>query len=156
MTTQLDGLKPEDLAKILRDRRETKGIGLRAAAEEAGVSFNTFARVEKGHVPDIETFGRLARWVGRSAADFLGQESITSDSTPDVIEAHLRGDPALSSDAAVRISGIVREFYGQLAKPTDVAVACHLRAASTFKPEASALFPDIVQDMYDALLVEED
>ena len=120
------------------------------------MSFNTFARVEKGHVPDIETFGRLAHWVGRSPADFLGQASITSDSTPDVIETHLRGDPALSSDAAGRIAGIVREFYDQLARPTEVAVACHLRAASTFKPEASALFAELLREMHDALLAEED
>ena len=148
-------LKVEDLARLLKDRRDTKGIGLRAAAGEAGVSFNTFARVEKGHVPDIETFSRLARWIGRSPADFLGQGSITSDSTPDLIETHLRGDPALSSDAAGRIAGIVREFYDQLAKPAEVAIACHLRAASTFKPEASALFAELLQEMHDVLRAEE-
>ena len=126
MTERAEFLKAEDLAKLLKDRRDMKGIGLRAAAGEAGVSFNTFARVEKGHVPDIETFSRLARWLGRSPADFLGQGSITSDSTPDLIETHLRGDPALSSDAAGRIAGIVREFYDQLAKPKEVAIACHL------------------------------
>ena len=140
MTEHAAVLKVEDLARLLRDRRGTKGIGLRAAAKEAGISFNTLARVENGHIPDIETFSRLARWLGRSPADFLGQGSVTSDSTPDVIEGHLRGDPALSSDAAGRIAGIVREFYDQLARPTDVAIACHLRSASLFKPEASALF----------------
>ena len=145
----------EYLAKLLRDRRMTKGIGLRAAAAEMGVSFNTLARVEKGHVPDIETFSRLARWLGRSPADFLGEGSVTSDSTPDVIEAHLRGDPALSSAAAGRIAGIVREFYDELARPTEVAVACHLRAASTFRPEASALFAELLQEMYAALLAGE-
>ncbi len=119
------------------------------------MSFNTFARVEKGHVPDIETFSRLARWVGRSPAEFLGQGSITSDSTPDLIEAHLRGDPALSADAAGRIAGMVREFYQQLAKPTEVATACHLRAASTFNPQASALFSELLLEMHDALVAEE-
>ena len=151
MASHADILKAEDFAKCLRDRRSTKGIGLRAAAGEAGVSFNTFSRVEKGHIPDIETFSRLARWLGRSPADFLGQESVASDSTPDVIEAHLRGDPALSSEAAGRIAGIVRELYAQLAKPADVAIACHLRSASTFTPEASVLFTELIQEMHDAL-----
>lgn len=148
-------LKVGDLGKILKDRRDTKGIGLRAAAREAGVSFNTLARVEKGHVPDIETFSRLAHWVGRSPADFLGQGSITPDSTPDLIETHLRGDDALSSDAAGRIAGIVREFYDQLAKPNEVAIACHLRTASTFRPEASVLFAKLLQEMHNALLAED-
>ena len=154
MAHRPENLRIEDLAGLLRARRETKRIGLRVAASEAGVSFNTLARVENGHVPDIETFSRLARWLGRSPSDFLGHGSVTSDSTPDIIEAHLRGDPALSPSAARRIAGIVREFYDQLATPAEVALACHLRAASTFKPEASALFASLLRDMHDALHAE--
>ena len=148
-------LKVEHLAELLKNRRQTRGIGLRAAAAEARVSFNTLARVEAGHVPDIETFSRLARWVGRSPADFFGAGSITAESTPDVIETHLRSDSALSADAAERIAGIVREAYDLLAQPREVAVACHLRAASTFKPEASALFAELLQEMHAALLAED-
>jgi transcriptional regulator with XRE-family HTH domain len=139
----------------VKDRRDTKELGLRAAAKEAGVSFNTLARVEKGHVPDIETFSRLARWIGRAPADFFDQGSITADSTPDLIEAHLRGDSALSPEAAGRIAGIVREFYQQLARPAEVATACHLRAASTFAPEASVLLAELLREMHDALLAED-
>lgn len=149
-------LKVSDLGGELKRRRDTKGLGLRAAAKEAGVSFNTFARVEKGHVPDIETFTRLAKWIGRSAGDFLGEGSVTADSTPDVVEAHLRGDPALSDEAAARIAGMVREFYKQLAQPPEVATAFHLRAASTFEREASELFADLLQRMHDALAPAED
>ena len=145
-------LKIEHLAKLLKDRRQTRGIGLRAAAAEARVAFNTLARVEAGHVPDIETFSRLARWVGRSPADFFGTGNIAAESTPDMIETHLRSDSALSDDAAERIAGIVREAYNLLAQPKAVAVACHFRAAHTFRPEASALFAELLQEMHDALL----
>ena len=148
-------LRVDDLAKMLRDRRATKGLGLRAAAEEAGVSFNTLARVERGHVPDIETFSRIARWVGRSPADFLEPGRVTSDSTPELIEAHLRGDPALSSEAAESIAGLVKQLYDRLAEPAEVATAFHLRAASTFKPEASVLFAELLSEMHQALLGEE-
>ena len=132
-----------------------KGLGLRAAADEAGVSFNTLARVERGHVPDIETFSRLARWVGRSPADFLRAGSVTADSTPDLIEAHLRGDTALSSDAAEAIAKLVRELYDRLAEGTETATAFHLRAASTFKPEASVLFAELLEEMHRSLLAED-
>lgn len=155
MRRQGQTLRVEDLAKLLRDRRATKGLGLRGAAEEAGVSFNTLARVEKGHVPDIETFSRIARWIGRSPADFLERGSVTSDSTPEVIEAHLRGDPALSSEAAEAIAGLVKQLYDRLAEPADVATAFHLRAASTFTPEASALFAELLSEMHQALLGKE-
>ena len=155
MTGAAGILRIERLAKMLKDRRHTKGIGLRAAAAEARVSFNTLARVEAGHVPDIETFSRLARWVGRSPADFFGTGSITAESTPDVIETHLRSDAALSADGAERIAGIVREAYDLLAQPKEIAAACHFRAAATFKPEASALFAGLLQEMRDALLAED-
>lgn len=155
MRTQGEALRVADLAKLLRDRRATKGMGLRAAAAEAGVSFNTLARVERGHVPDIETFSRIARWVGRSPADFLERGSVTSDSTPELIEAHLRGDPALSSDAAEAIAGLVRQLYDRLAEPAEVATALHLRAASTFRPEASVLFAELLREMHRAILGEE-
>lgn len=155
MEKRAETLMVGDLAKLLKDRRDMRGVGLRTAAGEAGVSFNTFARVERGHVPDIETFSRLAHWVGRSPADFLGHGSASPDSTPDLIETHLRGDPALSPEAASRIATIVREFYDQLAKPAEVAVACHLRAASTFKPEASKLLEELLQEMRSALLAED-
>ena len=155
MRRQGETLRIDDLAKLLRDRRATKGVGLRAAAEEAGVSFNTLARVERGHVPDIETFSRIARWVGRSPAEFLEPASVTSDSTPELIEAHLRGDPALSSEAAEAIAGLVEQLYDRLAEPTGVATAFHVRAASTFTPEASVLFAELLSEMHQALLGDE-
>lgn len=155
MRRQSGTLRVDDLGKALRDRRATKGVGLRAAAEESGVSFNTLARVERGHVPDIETFSRIARWVGKSPADFLEPGSVTSDSTPELIEAHLRGDPALSSEAAEAIAGLVKQLYDRLAEPAEVATAFHLRAASTFTPEASELFAQLLSEMHQALLPEE-
>ena len=155
MQRKADSLRVEDLAKLLRDRRAMKGLGLRSAAEEAGVSFNTLARVEKGHVPDIETFSRIARWVGRSPAEFLQPGSVTSDPTPEVIEAHLRGDPALSSESAEAIAALVRELYRRLAEPAQVATAFHVRAASTFKPEASVLFAELLSEMHQAVLGED-
>ena len=149
-------LNINDLGELLRNQRKRKGVGLRTAAHEIGVAFSTLARVERGHIPDIETFSRLARWLGRSPAEFFGQETASSESTPDVIEAHLRGDPALSSRAAEQIAGIVRESYDTLARPAGVAVAYHLRAASTMKPEASAIFTELLTEMHDALLAEEE
>lgn len=154
MRRQGKTLRVQDLGKLLRDRRVTKGLALRGAAEEAGVSFNTLARVERGHVPDIETFSRLARWVGRSPAEFLERESVTSDSTPELIEAHLRSDPALSADAAEAIAGVVKELYDRLARPADAATAFHLRAAATFRPEASTLFAELLCAMHRAILEE--
>lgn len=45
--------------------------GVRAAARDAGVSPATLSRIENGHVPDIETFERLCRWMGADPGEFL-------------------------------------------------------------------------------------
>jgi len=46
-------------------------VGVRAAARDAGVSPATLSRIENGHVPDIETFERLCRWMGADPAEFF-------------------------------------------------------------------------------------
>jgi len=46
-------------------------LGIRAAAREAGVSPATLSRIENGHVPDLETFERLCRWLGEDPNKFL-------------------------------------------------------------------------------------
>ncbi len=44
------------------------------------------------------------------------------------------------------IAGLVRELYTSLTRPPE-AVRIRLRAAPTFKPEASRLLGDLLQDM---------
>ena len=49
----------------------------------------------------------------------------------------------------------MKELYGRLAEPAEVAIACHLRSAPTFRPEASGLFAELLSEMRDALLAED-
>jgi transcriptional regulator with XRE-family HTH domain len=142
-------LQVSDLARLVRAHRNENRLSLRAAAKDSGVSFNTLARVEKGHVPDLETFTRLAEWIGVSPARFFGDAKVRPASTPDEIEVHLLTDPALSEDAAKEIAGIVRQFYRRLAEPE--ATAFHLRAATTFKPEAARLLGEILVELRQSL-----
>lgn len=46
-------------------------VGVRAAARDAGISPATLSRIENGHIPDIETFEKLCRWVGADPGEFL-------------------------------------------------------------------------------------
>lgn len=139
-----------DLAQLVKAHRERNRLSLRGAARESGVSFNTLARVEKGHIPDLETFTRIAEWVGVAPARFFGDSASPPKSTPDTIEVHLLADPALSESAAREIASVVRQFYSRLVEP-DTATACHLRAASTFRPEAARLLGEILVEMHEAL-----
>jgi len=59
-----------EFGRLLAAKRD--GRGVRAAAAEAGVSSATFSRVENGHMPDLETFAKLCKWLQRDPREFLG------------------------------------------------------------------------------------
>ena len=59
-----DPVDAEELRRRVIERRQELRLSLRAAAEDSGVPFNTLSRVEKGHLPDLTNFSRLAAWVG--------------------------------------------------------------------------------------------
>ena len=57
-------LKLNDLGRIVANERNRRGMSLREAAAVTGIPFNTLARVEKGHVPDLPKFqaARRVEW----------------------------------------------------------------------------------------------
>ncbi len=139
-----------DLGRLLRERRRRDGLGLRKAAAEIGISFNSLARIERGRVPDVATFKRLAEWLGVSPAAFFEPQQERVTPTPAAIAAHLSADPALTEEAAERIAAIVEELYGTLAR-RDTAAAFHLRAARALRTDAAALLADLIETMQRAL-----
>ena len=54
--------KPEGLGSLLQQKRGSMGI--RAAAGEIGISPATLSRIEHGSLPDLETLGKVCRWLG--------------------------------------------------------------------------------------------
>ena len=142
-----------DLGDLVKQRRQSQSISLRDAAAGAGVSFNTLSRVERGHVPDMATFRRIAAWLGVDPARFFKPSELRLDPTPDLVAQHLRHDPALSDEAAEQIADIVRSMYSTLATPP-LELAMHLRAAHTFKPAAANLLADLLQEMQAKLEVD--
>ena len=141
-----------DLGRLVAAERNRRGMSLREAADTVGIPFNTLARVEKGHVPDLPKFKRLVEWCGADIADFFEPHEKPTVTT-DVIAEHLRSDRNLPPDAADRIAGIVKELYGALARPQRVS-AVHLRAAKTFRPDAAHALGELVDDLHEALLRE--
>lgn len=51
------------LPALVKQRRGT--LGLRAAAEECGVSFNTLSRMERGYTPSVDALVAILRWVSQ-------------------------------------------------------------------------------------------
>lgn len=145
-------LELRDLGRLVAAERNRRGLSLRDAAENTGVPFNTLARVERGHVPDLPKFKRLVDWCGLDINQFFELQD-RAEATPDVIAEHLRADPNLPEGAADQIAGLVSELYRALARPQRI-VAAHLRAAATFRPEATRVVGTLLSDMHSALLKE--
>ena len=141
-----DPIDIETLQARVRRRRAEFGLSLRAAADEADVPFNTLARVEKGHLPDLANFRRIVMWLGLEPEQFFQPPRIRTESTPDLIAHHLTRDPNLTDAAAEKIASLVRDLYANLAQ-TQREVQVHLRAASTFTPEASEILGDMLETM---------
>ena len=72
-----------DFGRLLTIKRGSRGV--RAASADAGVSTATFSRVENGHMPDLQTFAKLCKWLGRDPREFLGIETDDgAQATPDL------------------------------------------------------------------------
>jgi transcriptional regulator with XRE-family HTH domain len=149
--TELERLDIAQLGQLLRERRGS--LSIRQAAAEAGVSFSTFSRVEGGAHPDLATFTRLCAWLGVSPAKFFTPIVERELSPLEEAITHLRADPRLTPENAGRISTMLTELYGALAR--DVApqpvVACHLRASSVMRPGVPERLASALREMHDEL-----
>src|SRR6266480_4247829 len=119
------GVNTSELGDAVRRRREQQGMSLRDVAEETGVSASTLSRIENGTgKPDADNIARLAAWLDmpiervlhhgpRSASDPKPVVYYPHESTPEIVEAHLRADKHLTADTAKALSELFRVAYAQ-------------------------------------------
>lgn len=148
---EIERLDVSQLGEMLRARRGK--LSIRKAAEAAGVSFSTFARVEARSHPDMASFTRLCAWLGVPPSHFF-TEVVSRESEPlEEAISHLAADPRLEPEAARKIVDVLRGMYSALATtpaPRPV-VACHLRAASVMRPGVPARLSGLLNQMHEAL-----
>lgn len=134
-------VRREELGELIRTRRRQDRLTLEQAAQGCGVSAATLWRLEKQGTavaggagkrlpePDTMTLGAVTRWLGVSL-DRIVETSIISatdsiahgrgDSTPDIIEAHLRADRKLDPQAAAALGRMFRLAYEQFQQSNGV------------------------------------
>jgi len=81
-----------NLGAMVKKRRGANK--LREAAKEVGISAPTLLRVESGRLPDLDTFGKICRWLQVDPGDFLGrptQQSVTA-AAETTISAHFKAE----------------------------------------------------------------
>jgi transcriptional regulator with XRE-family HTH domain len=118
----------EELGRAIRRKREGLGLSLRDVADETSVSASTLSRIENGTgKPDADNIARLTGWLDVPMERILGGQGANSDaekavvyfareSTPEIVEAHLRADRNLTPETASALSELFRVAYTQFSR----------------------------------------
>jgi transcriptional regulator with XRE-family HTH domain len=118
-----------ELGRSIRRKREETGLSLRDVADETGVSASTLSRIENGTgKPDADNIARLTAWLNvpveriMSGREQGGDEAravvyFPQESTPEIVEAHLRADRNLTPETAKALSELFRVAYTQFSHP---------------------------------------
>ncbi len=96
------------IGPLLRERRGDRGI--REVAQEIGISPATLSRIERGKVPDLETFRRICAWLRIDPGEVLGRpESETPEghSSEPVPSVHFKADRAINPRAAKALAAMI-------------------------------------------------
>jgi len=92
----------ELLAENILRKRSIKGV--RAAAVDIGISSATLSRVENKKVPDLETFGKICKWLGDDPSIYLGL--VNTNQAPQV-RVHFKKESAIATDTAKALSEMI-------------------------------------------------
>jgi len=118
----------EELGRAIRRRREELSLSLRDVANETSVSASTLSRIENGTgKPDAENIARLTSWLNMPMerimavrrADGEAASAVVyypHESTPEIVEAHLRADRNLTPETASALSELFRVAYTQFSR----------------------------------------
>jgi len=93
----------QTLGRKLAEKRGA--VGIREAAKEIGVSPATLSRVERGHMPDLETFGKICRWLNIDPGEVLGTG--TASSAKELVAVHFRKAQALKPETAQALAQMI-------------------------------------------------
>ena len=93
----------EELGRLIVAKRG--GRGVRSAAIDVGVSSATLSRVENGHMPDLETFAKICRWLDRDPREFLGLPE-PDELAPQAV-VHFRKKKTVAVETAVALGELI-------------------------------------------------
>lgn len=99
----------EDLGRRAARRREELGLGIRAAAKEIGISHPTLSRIERGHLPDLENYQRICRWLGEDSETNVAMTTpaMIMAEGPAVAEVHFRKRATVSPKTAQALAQMI-------------------------------------------------
>lgn len=96
-------LQIQEFGKRIAEHRGPNGV--RAAAKEIDISPATLSRIENGHVPDLETFVKICKWLGEDPGTFLGMSGQRAAQKP--VSVHMRKKNTTSLETATALGGMI-------------------------------------------------
>ena len=93
----------DNLGRLVADQRGRDGI--RATAARIGISPATLSRVEKGHLPDLENFQRICRWLKINPSQVLGFEA--DEASRPVAAVHFRKQQTMQLETANALAEMI-------------------------------------------------
>ena len=89
----------KSLGELVTKRRGR--LGVRATAAKIGISPATLSRVENGHLPDLENFGKICRWLKVDPSMILGLEAKANDRPMAAVHFRKKGTMKLETAKAL-------------------------------------------------------
>lgn len=83
--------------------------GLREVASEIGISPATLSRIERGKLPDLETFSKICQWLPLDPSETLGIKSIQQTVAGEsfAMTAHLKADRNLGPGLSKALAALI-------------------------------------------------
>lgn len=79
--------------------------GIRETAKEIGTSPATLSRIERGHLPDLETFRKICQWLVIDPGEVLGIKPLKSTRAPILVQ--FKKDATVSPETARALAEMV-------------------------------------------------
>lgn len=91
------------LGQMVADKRGH--LGIRATAAKIGISPATLSRVENGHLPDLENFQKICRWLKVDPSVLLGFDGEGVDRP--IAAVHFRKKQTMELETAVALADMI-------------------------------------------------
>lgn len=91
-------------------KQKRGNLGLRAAADQIGITHTTLSRVESGKLPDMNTFEKLCAWLGMEPNDFftVSNTALGMAQTP---VAHYRAKKTMGAVTGMHLGELITKVH---------------------------------------------
>jgi len=104
-------ISPDDLGQMLQRKRGSMGI--RAAAAEIGTSPATLSRIERGHLPDLQTLTKICDWLAIDVSEVVGSGNNRPSDGGISVEIAFKNKRTMAPQTAQALANLIMQAHSQ-------------------------------------------